>query len=160
MTLEQMREELGRIKAGEHGAGAAVKSYAGAILAAAGFTMFFGGTLFDALFTIAGAAAVCGFIRRAGRYFPNVFLGNFVIAFISGVILYGFGLLVPALHADKSIIGVIMLLIPGIAITNAVRDIIIGDIISGALKILESVFSTLAMAIGYIAAMLITGGAL
>jgi hypothetical protein len=34
-------------------------------------------------------------------------------------------------HADKMIIGLVMTLVPGVAITNSVRDVIAGDFIAG-----------------------------
>ena len=42
--------------------------------------------------------------------------------------------LFPALHVDKIMIGDIMLLIPGLMATNAIRDILIGDTISGVMS--------------------------
>lgn len=49
----------------------------------------------------------------------------------SGAAICLVSLAIPMLHIDKVIIGDIMLLIPGIAITMAVKDVLIGDTISG-----------------------------
>jgi uncharacterized membrane protein YjjP (DUF1212 family) len=49
-------------------------------------------------------------------------------------------------------IGVIMLLIPGIAITNAVRDALIGDTISGITKLADSLLWAASLAAGIMAA--------
>ena len=56
--------------------------------------------------------------------------------------------LIPSLNADKTIIGVIMLLIPGMAITNAVRDTLIGDTISGVTKLADCLVWAAALAAG------------
>ncbi|MDO5785646.1 MAG: threonine/serine exporter family protein, partial [Eubacteriales bacterium] len=52
-------------------------------------------------------------------------------------------------HADKVIIGDIMLLIPGIALTNALRDLFAGDTISGLLRLLEALLQAGAIACGF-----------
>jgi uncharacterized membrane protein YjjP (DUF1212 family) len=52
------------------------------------------------------------------------------------------------LHIDKIIIGDIMLLIPGIAITTAVRDTLIGDTISGITRLADCLVWAAALAAG------------
>jgi len=54
-------------------------------------------------------------------------------------------------------IGDIMLLIPGIALTNALRDLFVGDTISGILRLLEAVLQAGIIACGFALAIL-TGG--
>ena len=62
--------------------------------------------------------------------------------------------------ADKMMIGTIMLLIPGIGLTNSVRDLISGDIMSGLLRFFNSLLVAAAIAAGYILAGNILGGGL
>lgn len=52
-------------------------------------------------------------------------------------------------NSDKVMIGTIMLLIPGIAFTNGLRDLIGGETISGSLRLLEAVIQASAIAIGF-----------
>jgi uncharacterized membrane protein YjjB (DUF3815 family) len=61
---------------------------------------------------------------------------------------------------NKMIIGFIMLLIPGIALTNSLRDMISGDIMSGLLRFLGAVLVAAAIAAGYILAAGMMGGVL
>ena len=61
---------------------------------------------------------------------------------------------------NEIIIGNIMLLIPGIALTNSLRDMISGDIISGLLRFLDAILVAVAIAAGYILAARLLGGAL
>ena len=49
---------------------------------------------------------------------------------------------------DTIIIGSIMLLVPGIAITNAIRDTIAGDLVSGVSRSMEALFIAIAIAAG------------
>ena len=61
-------------------------------------------------------------------------------------------------HLDKIIIGYIMVLIPGLAMTNAVRNILVGNTISGVMRLIEAVLWAAALAIGFMVAMYVTGG--
>ena len=62
--------------------------------------------------------------------------------------------------ANKILIGNIMLLIPGIALTNSLRDLIGGDIITGLLRFLDAILVAAAIAAGYILAASVLGGVL
>ena len=53
-----------------------------------------------------------------------------------------------------------MLLIPGAALTNSLRDMISGDLISGLLRFLDAMLMAVAIAAGYILAARILGGSL
>ena len=49
---------------------------------------------------------------------------------------------------DKIIIGAFMGLVPGVAITNFMRDILAGDLFSGITKLAESLLTATAIALG------------
>ena len=49
---------------------------------------------------------------------------------------------------DIVIISSIMLLVPGLAITNAIRDSINGDVVSGLARATEAIFIAVAIAVG------------
>lgn len=151
-------DELRMRLKGIHSRKAGAEYFIGAALAAAAFSIFFGGSALDALMAALAGLLVCLFNRKLAGFFPNSFLSNFVISFLTGLLIYLSAHLIPSLKADKAIIGTIMLLIPGIAISNSIRDVIIGDTISGTTKFIECLFQTVGMAIGYIAAMLVAGG--
>ena len=65
--------------------------------------------------------------------------------------------LLPALHMDKILIGDIMLLIPGLAMTNAIRNTLLGNTISGVVRLAESLIWAAALAGGFMVALLIVG---
>ena len=50
---------------------------------------------------------------------------------------------------DKIAIGDIMLLIPGAALTNALRDLLSGDTISGLTRLVQAVLAAIAVATGF-----------
>lgn len=56
--------------------------------------------------------------------------------------------LLPVLHAGQIIIGDIMVLIPGVAITNSMRYVLSGDSISGLEKLIDSVLLAVGIAAG------------
>ena len=56
-------------------------------------------------------------------------------------------------------IGDIMLVIPGLQLTNSLRDMINGDMISGLLNMSEALLKAVAVAIGF-AGVIILGGSI
>lgn len=63
-------------------------------------------------------------------------------------------------NEDYIMIGEIMLLIPGIALTNSARDILMGDTASGLLRFADSLINAIAIACGFALSMLLLGGLL
>ena len=88
----------------------------------------------------------------------NKVLFNFLSAFSVGAAICLTCLGLPVLHSDKVMIGVIMLLVPGVAFTNAVKDIFIGDTISGVMRLTEAVLWAAALALGFALAGSLVGG--
>ena len=122
-------------------------------LMAFGFTAFFFCLFWKGDFRDAMVAFVCGLSTKfcldfMSRGKTNVFFSNAVssavIAYIA-IFCVDMGL---AVHYDKIIIGAIMSLVPGVAITNIMRDIIAGDVITGTTKLAEVLLIGLAIAVG------------
>ena len=63
-------------------------------------------------------------------------------------------------HIDMVMIGSIMLLIPGISLMNALRDMMCGDIITGILRLAEALMMAVAIAAGFGIAIMMLGGLL
>lgn len=121
----------------------------GYILSGTGFALFFGGSWRDAL----GAGLCClavwflnWFLKRAAlqRLFHAFF-----VSFIAGALCYLMILLGLGEHPGQVMMAVIMVLIPGIAITNAMREMLISDTISGILRLVESLLIATAVAFGF-----------
>lgn len=126
----------------------ALKVYAGSALAAAAFCLFFGGTFLDAAFALLFGLFIAWLQYHYAPLTPNKVFNLFSSSLIMGVGVCLVANLLPVLHIDKIIIGVIMLLIPGVATTNAVRDALIGDTISGITKLADSLLWAAAQAAG------------
>ena len=134
------------------------KFYLGSALAAGAFAVFFGGNIFDGIFAALVALLVCLFQRKLSHIFPNNIIFNVVCSFVVGVLICFATKLIPIVSTDMGIIGVIMLLIPGIAFTNSMRDILVGDTISGIMRLIESLLWAAGLAIGFMLAILLVGG--
>ena len=63
--------------------------------------------------------------------------------------------LIPGLQMDKIMIGDIMLMIPGLAMTNALRNMLVGNTISGTMRLAESLIWAAALAGGFMVALAI-----
>ena len=62
---------------------------------------------------------------------------------------------VEAATMDSIIMGNIMLLIPGLALTTSIRDVITGDTVAGLMGICDALLKAFAIAVGCVSAMLI-----
>ncbi len=116
---------------------------------AASFTLFFGGTPIDAL-----VSAVVGVILRFVVLLTDKTLMNKIFARLAATFL-ACSLAHISVRLgwigtiDKVIIGNIMTLIPGVGLTNALRDLFTGDSVAGLLRLIEAVLTALAIAAGY-----------
>ena len=122
----------------------------GHVLVASGFCLFFGGSMLDAL-----CAGPCGLLlgllsRWLGK--TNAFFQKIISAFLMALLAYGFSALGWTDNVDTSVIGALMLLVPGILFTNALRDITFGDTNSGINRIVEVVLIAVAISLGTAAA--------
>ena len=79
----------------------------------------------------------------------------FLISFIAGALCYLVILLGLGEHPGQLMMAVIMVLIPGIAMTNAMREMLISDTISGILRLVESLLIASAVAFGFALAMFV-----
>lgn len=134
------------------------KYYVGSVIAAAAFTVFFGGTLLDSAFAAVFAILICLFSAVSPKFCPNQIVSKFLCSLAIGIIICAVCRAFPWLNADKIIIGDIMLLIPGIALTNSFRNLIIGDTVSGLTRLTESLVQAASLAGGFMIAIALLGG--
>ncbi|NUE98933.1 threonine/serine exporter family protein [Lactobacillus melliventris] len=96
------------------------------------------------------AAAIVGAIGFLSFYyfkrFTNVkFLAELVAALVMTVVAAGLVNLFPKMIIDNILTGALMPLVPGLALTNALRDLFKGDILSGMAKICEALLTAFAL---------------
>ena len=154
IPVAALREKLDTVAAGRKPFSVIL---GGSVLAAASFALFFGGSVWDALVSAVFAVAIVLIQEHLGRTELDTVAFNLLVSLQIGLgvgVVCGF---VPALHMDKILIGDIMLLIPGLAMTNAVRNMLVGNTISGAVRLAESLIWAAALAGGFMVALLIVG---
>ena len=128
----------------------------GNFLGGFGFAFLFGGGLIDAL-----CAGFCGILvglinLLMDKLGANQFFRIILAAFVMALPAYGLGCagLVP--NPDASVIGSLMILVPGLLFTNAMRDIIYGDTNSGINRVVQVLLIAMAIALGTAAAWNVT----
>ena len=130
-----------------------------AIIAGA-FTLFFGGGIIEAAASFIIGALVRFVILLCDKTIRNKVFSKFISAFIATLFAF-FALKLDLIKTvDKVMIGNIMTLIPGIGLTTALKDLLVGDSIAGLLRTIEACIVALAIAAGYFSVAFLTGGAI
>ncbi len=155
MTVSELQTEIQQLGQ-THPASSLL--YVGSVLAAGGFAIFFGGSLWDSIAAALFALVICLLQDFLGPLCPNKVIFNLLCSLLVGCGICGCARLIPGLHADKIMIGDIMLLIPGIAMTNSVRDMLVGDTISGIMRLTESLLWAGSLACGFMISIWMIGG--
>ncbi len=129
----------------------------GYILSSAMFCVFFGGGMNEMI-----AAGLIGFVlyyvvlameALAINNIVRTMISSMVIATLA-IFAYKLGIIV---KMDATIIGCLMILTPGIAITNSLRDMIGGNLVSGTMRMVEAILIAASIAIGVGIVMVIGG---
>lgn len=131
--------------------------FLGNFLGAAGFAIIFGANFADCLLSGVCGLVVGGVGLVMDKFNPNQFFRIIISAFLMAFCAYsmeGIGL---AGNADTMIIGALMLLVPGLLFTNALRDIINGDTNSGLNRVIQVFLIAIAIALGTGAALRLSG---
>ena len=114
------------------------------------FAIMFGGTFKDSLFAFLIMAIQAMFITLTSKYKLTLFVSNFLGAFIATVLVMLLNKIF-LIHNPFSIIIVsLMPLVPGVQVTNAVRDFMAGDYLSGMIGIQAAIFVSTAIALGVV----------
>lgn len=64
---------------------------------------------------------------------------------VMGSLAIGLNWLDSQMIVDNILVGALMTLVPGMALTNALRDLFMGDLLSGIVRMCEAVLSALAL---------------
>lgn len=131
-----------------------------------GFAAMFGGTGMELLVAALTGALLAAFITfskivKLNGIFTNALSGMLIAIFVTLMQVF----LMPGIAKDIIIISAIMPIVPGVSITNAIRDTLQGDYLSGCARILEALLIAAAIAVGVglgviLCSMMLGGGAL
>ncbi len=112
------------------------------------FSLFYGGSVWDGL-----CGGICGVViglclTFTSRLGANLFFKTIAAGAASALVALMLTTLGLGQNADSIIIGALMALVPGIAFTNAMRDIMAGDMVAGISKAAEALLIGAAIAMG------------
>lgn len=117
-------------------------------IGSAGFCYLLGGHPFDSLFSFFLGMLLQWFLlgaeeRHVSKFLTDI-LGSAMVT-IGGLVLYVLGL---HIQFDRVIIGGIILLMPGVALVTAIRDLFNGDYLSGGIRLMDALLTGMSIAIG------------
>lgn len=124
-----------------------------AALATSAFCIYFGGSRTDALFCAFAGAVISVF--PSSKLKLNLFSKTLVESTVCGILAFLPRLFGADVSPDKIMTGTIMLLIPGMSIGNAMKDMMGGDTIAGILEITEAFVIAFAVVLGYAGVLLV-----
>lgn len=130
-------------------------SFLGYLLGSAGFCIYFGGSPADAAVSSLIGALLWLSDQRLRSKLPNRLVYTLLTAFAMGLLGGGIARLIPALHADKIMIGDIMLQIPGLLLINGLRDMLLGDTMTGLFRTIDALLTAAFIAVGFAGALLV-----
>lgn len=146
LSINEFYKELIEISKGERYSN--LYTFIWSAISAGSFAMLFGGNGKDFL-----AATFIGLvIKIVATICQKLSINEFFINTLCGAICAFLAIICIKINLgsniDKIIIGSIMLLVPGLTITNAIRDSIAGDLLSGMTKAIEAFLVAVSIAVG------------
>ncbi len=153
ITLEEAYKELSGLKKNIY---SRLENRLGVLGICVGFSLFYGGGIREVIVTLLVGFVLTGCMTigekmRFHAFLQDVF-GSFGIAVSSLLLSY-----LIKVNLDTVIISSIMPMVPGVAITNAVRDTLQGDYLSGSARILEAFLKATGIAVGIAIGLLLMG---
>ncbi len=147
VNLEDITARIQELK--EHTSMSYINRIIFSIIACSGYCYLYGGTILECVVSGFVTALVVSFMpylaRKKINYFLRTFIGSALIGLLS-VVIESF-LKLPV-NKDFIIIGAIIHFVPGVALTNSMRDMMSGDYLSGTMKLIEATFTAFAIALG------------
>lgn len=120
----------------------------GAILVASFFALMSGGGFLDAISALLAVSITYIFSKGVEKLKINPFITIFLSCFLSTFLALLFVNIGIVTSLSAVIIGSITIFLPGVAITNAARDLLSGDMLSGMARAAEAFIAAIAIAGG------------
>ena len=126
---------------------------AGASLVSGIYSIFFGGTIADVLPALMVAFVMSLLNEVLSKRSLNAYATTFLLSLVGGILSVSLCKLLNIIglpcQGAYVMIGTIMILIPGLLTTNAVRDMFTGDLMSGTFQLLNGILLAVVIAAGY-----------
>ena len=155
-TAEEIRDAIAALPRGKY------PFYVTALwqgVISAAFCLFFGSrSALECLFAFLIGLAL-GFLGHLlDRAESNTLLKSFLLSFLASMLAFTVTRLGAIETPDYIIIGYIMNLIPGLGFTGAMRDLFVGDLFTGMVRILGALLLAASIAVGFVLTMILFGG--
>ncbi len=118
-------------------------------IASAFYTGFFGGNVLDMIFSGIIGIVLCSIIKMLSQYEINYYFTLIIVSLLGGLLSRVFTWTGLNIHTSVINAGNIMPLIPGLTLTNSLRDMLSKDTITGMTEIAETVVISLIIATGF-----------
>lgn len=155
MPLHELEQRIVTIRTSPELSGWRMVLLYGAV--AAVFSVFFGGGVWEAFFGGLTGMGLCLLLQLLEGPVTNAIVRYALAAVLGGLFLGMTRKYAVDYSIESALMGNIMLVIPGIPFTNAIRDMLNGDTMSGMLRMSESLLRTIALAAGFVGALTILG---
>lgn len=117
-------------------------------IGAAGFALFFDGGMLEIVISFAIGILIRLLVSLLSMMKMNDFINNVLASMLLAILSIFFKKVFLVIDVNVVVISGIMLLIPGLAFTNAIRDTIAGDYLSGVSRVMETLVCACAIALG------------
>lgn len=120
----------------------------GGALGCAIFSILIGGNISDFIATLIASSISFHSCEKIIEHTNAQFLGFFVSSLMVTLIAIGLNKIGLGQNLDSTIVGSVLPLVPGVALTAGVRDFMSGDLLSGMARVMEAVTIAIAIAFG------------
>lgn len=112
------------------------------------FALIFGGAIPDFFVAFVAGFGAYAFSRLLQRSEVNFFIRGFLCTAFTSICALIAETLIPGVSYSFVVMGCIMLFVPGVAITNSIRDFLSGDMLSGLARLTEAFLIGISLAAG------------
>ncbi|SDB55148.1 Uncharacterized membrane protein YjjP, DUF1212 family [Pseudobutyrivibrio sp. YE44] len=113
-----------------------------------GFAYLFGGSPLDGVIATIIGCLLRIFLHYESRMRNSKTVTNVLASMVITILAILFSITGLPIHYDKIVIGGIMPLVPGIPLTNSIRDFINSDYLSGSIRLIDALLTAFCIAIG------------
>lgn len=122
------------------------------------YSLFFNGTIYDSIVASMVSIGIYYMMDKISKLGFFQFFEFFFSGFIIGMVSMAAENVLPFVSEGNIITGAIMILLPGVPLTNGIKDIIYGDFTSGLIKVGEALIIITAIGAGIGTALTIGAG--
>ncbi len=118
------------------------------------FALLFGGGIFEAIYS-SFIGVIVFYIDKKSDFDINHAIKTGFAAFLGGTFSCILSRSIPSINTASVILATAVMLVPGIAFGNSLRNLLFGDFLSGVIDFVRSFLTAFMMAVGYILSLIL-----